>query len=130
MPEQDLGKQHLPISTACRLDITLFIIILKQQSQGCLAPSTPYVSKVVSFLRQGITVSSHTSSRPSVLQLWLLLLCTVAYPDTSILPEINIMIIDVAKELKLKSWTELLETVRVMPWISKFETRKGFARYI
>lgn len=129
-PEQDLGKQNLPISTACRLGITLFIIILKQQSQGCPAPSTPYISKVVGLLQQDIATPSYTSSSLLVLRLCLLLLCTVAYPDTSLLPEISIMIIDVIKELKLNSWAELLETVRVMPWISKFETRKGFARYI
>jgi hypothetical protein len=129
-PEKDFRQQELPISTACRLGITLFIIILKQQSQGCPAPSIPYVSKVVEMFRQGITISSHTSSSLFVLQLWLLLLCTVAYPDSSLLPEIRIMIIDVMKELKFNSWAELLGTVRVMPWIGKFETRKGFTKYM
>lgn len=48
-------------------------------------------------------------------QLWLLLLCTVAYPDTTLFPEIRIIMIDVIKQLKLNSWVEVLETVRVMP---------------
>lgn len=129
-PQNDCSQQTLRRSTACRLGITLFIIILKQQSQGCPAPSTPYVSKAVSLLQQGITIPSRTSSSLLLLQLWLLLLCTVAYPDTSLLPEIRIMIMGVIKELKLDSWAELLEKVRAMPWISKFESRTGFTRYI
>lgn len=129
-PQNDRSQQTLRISTACRLGITLFIIILKQQSQGCPAPSTPYVSKAVSLLQHGITIPSRASSSLLLLQLWLLLLCTVAYPDTSLLPEIRIMVISVIKELKLDSWAELLKKVRAMPWISKFEGRTGFTKYI
>lgn len=130
IPEEGHVRQSLTVSTAVRLGITLFIIILKQQSQGCPAPSTPYVSKVVDLLNQGITIPSHTSSSLFLLQLWLLLLCAVAYPDTYLFPKIRIMIIVLMKQLKLRSWGEVLEIVRVMPWISKFESRQGFGKYI
>lgn len=128
--EQGNRKQNPPISTAIRLGVTLYMIILKQQSKGCPAPSTPYIAKVVDLLHQGIAMPSCITSSLLILQLWLLLLCAVAYPDTTLFPEIRKMIIGVIKQLKLGSWNEVLEILRVMPWIGKFESRQGFVKYI
>lgn len=129
--EQDCEKQHLPISTSIRLGIALFIIILKQQSQGCPAPSTPYVAKAVAVLYWDIpAIPSHMSSILFTLQSWLLLLCTIAYPDTTLLPEIQMMITRIMKQSNLNSWDEVVATARLMPWISKFESRKGFGNYL
>ncbi|KAL6835635.1 hypothetical protein J3E69DRAFT_372957 [Trichoderma sp. SZMC 28015] len=129
--EQDCEKQHLPISTSIRLGIALFIIILKQQSQGCPAPSSPYVAKAVAVLYWDIpSIPSSMSSSLFTLQLWLLLLCTIAYPDTTLLPEISMMTMRIKKQSKLNSWEEVVATARLMPWISRFESRKGFSNYL
>ncbi|PTB59970.1 hypothetical protein M431DRAFT_72230 [Trichoderma harzianum CBS 226.95] len=129
--EQDCEKQHLPISTSIRLGIALFIIILKQQSRACPAPSSPYVAKAVAVLYWDIpNIPSHKSSILFTLQLWLLLLCTIAYPDTTLLPEIQMMIARIQKQSRLNSWDEVVATARLMPWISKFESRRGFRNYL
>ncbi|KAJ4865626.1 hypothetical protein T069G_02156 [Trichoderma breve] len=129
--EQDCEKQHLPISTSIRFGIALFIIILKQQSRACPAPSTPYVAKAVAALYWDIpNIPSHMSSSLFTLQLWLLLLCTIAYPDTTLLPEIQMMIARIQKQSNLNSWDEVAATARLMPWISKFESCKGFGDYL
>jgi hypothetical protein len=126
-PERYDEKENSPVSTAIRLGIILFIIIIKQQSQGCPAPSTPYVSKAVGLLSQGTPkILLHMSLSLYTLQLWLLLLCIVAYPDTTLLPEIYMMVMRIKSQLKLNSWDEVLAVARLMPWIGKFEFRKGF----
>ncbi|QYS92692.1 hypothetical protein H0G86_000097 [Trichoderma simmonsii] len=129
--EQDCEKQHLPISVSIRLGIALFVLILKQQSQGCPAPSTPYVAKTVAVLYWDIpNIPSHMSSILFTLQLWLLLLCTIAYPDTTLLPEIQMMITRIMKQSNLNCWDKVVATARLMPWISKFGSRKGFGDYL
>ncbi|KAL7945343.1 hypothetical protein V8C42DRAFT_322852 [Trichoderma barbatum] len=129
--ETDCEKQSLPISMSIRFGIALFVIILKQQSRACPAPSTPYVSKVVGLIYQSTPIiPSHMSSSLFTLKLWLLLLCTIAYPDTALLFEIRMMIMGIMKQSKLNSWDEVLSMVRLMPWIEKFESRKGFGKYL
>ncbi|KAL7958042.1 hypothetical protein V8C34DRAFT_324751 [Trichoderma compactum] len=128
--EKGCENQDLPISTSIRLGIALFLIILKQRSRGCPAPSTPYVAKAVSVFYWDIpNIPLHMSSSLFTLRLWLLLLCAIACPDTALLPESRILIMRIKKQSSLNSWEEVVARARLMPRISKFESRKGFGNY-
>lgn len=40
------------------------------------------------------------------------------------------MIMKLKEQAKLNSWDEVVATARLMPWIGKFEFRKGFGNYL
>lgn len=119
------GNSHeawlYPISSTIYLGVALFIIIIRQRTQGCPAATTSYISKAIQVL---VYSTPSTTEMPSILltlRLWLLLLCTVPYSDAALLSRIRDLVMETRQTFKL-SWEDVLERTRLLPWINRFES--------